>query len=213
MSAHPIGVPAPPDLCACSIHILSAGAILHRIHDGRFGACQFNPGLGHSRFAPFEIAGTKVPTAYGATSLECAVFETIFHDIDASAAFKSVRWSALEPLRYSQVRVNRDIRLASLFSADLMKLGLERSQLIDTHRSSYDATQRWSSAIHGSAGAPDGMIWMSRRYDQEMALILFGDRVVSADLEPVQTVSVTNDAATLQVISDQARRAGIVITR
>ncbi len=63
MSAPPFGVPAPPYPCAYNSHVLAAGTILHRIHDARFGACEFNPGLGHSRFAPFEVDGAKVPTA------------------------------------------------------------------------------------------------------------------------------------------------------
>ncbi len=207
------GVPPPPDALLCNTHVLPAGTILHRIHDARFGGRTFNPGLGHSRFAPFAVAGAQVPTAYCATSLECAAFETIFHDIDASAEFKSVRWSALVPLRYSRLRLARDIRLASLFSADLMKLGLERNQIIDTPKSTYAATQAWSPAIHAAANAPEGIVWVSRRYDQEKSLMLFGDRVSGSAFEHLGSVGVTTDAATLKCVVDLAARAGIVITR
>lgn len=216
MISRPLGagiVPAPPVPLECNSHELAAGTVLHRIHDGRFGPCEFNPGLGHSRFAPFEIVGAAIPTAYGATSLECAAFETIFHDIDPAAAFKSIRWSMLVPLRYSTIQLTRAVILAPLFSADLMKLGLERSQLIDTPRSTYKQTQAWSPAIHGSAARPEGIVWVSRRYDQERALILFGDRISGSDLEPISSVGVTTDAPTLKAISNLARRAGIVIAR
>jgi RES domain len=209
---HP-AVPLPPSPLECHIFTLPQGTLLHRIHDGKLGAAEFNPGFGASRFAPFEIAGTKVPTAYAAISLECAVFETIFHDVDAAAPFKSLRWSALEPLLYSTIETVRELRLASLFSADLMKWGLERAQLIDTPKSTYVQTRGWSPAIHASAASPDGMVWTSRKFDQETALLLFGDRVTDVDLNPVTSVKVASDAVSLQVIVDLARRAGVVITR
>lgn len=206
-------VPAPPADLECSGFLLAAGTRLHRIHDDLFAPCVFNPGYGHSRFAPFEVGGVKIPTAYAATNLECAVYETIFHDIDATAPIKSVRWSALQPLRYSIVELKREVSLAALFSADLLKLGLERGQLIDTPKSTYPATQAWSPAIHGSPGAHDGMIWVSRKFDLEKAMMLFGDRIKAADWEVVESTWVTRDPETLRTVEELANRSGILIAR
>ena len=208
-----VRVPAPPPSLECNIFTFPAGTIIHRVHDERFGAADFNPGLGHSRFAPFAIGGTKVPTAYGATSLECAVFETIFHEIAAAASFKSVRWSAIEPLMYSTLELVRELRLAPLFFADLMKLGLERNQLIDTPKSTYVATHAWSPAIHAAPQSPEGIVWVSRRFDEEKALMLFGSRVSAIDLEPIASVKIIAHAPSLKVVADLAERAGIVIVR
>lgn len=211
--ASPIVVPAPPANPDCNLFTLKKGSVIHRIHDQRFGAEQFNPGFGNSRFAPFEIAGDAVPTAYAATSLDCAVFETIFHDIDPTEPFKSVLWSQLEILVYSTLELTRDVDIAKLFSADLMKWGVERTQLIDTPRSTYPQTRAWSPAIHGDTSGPHGMIWTSKKYDEDKALILFGDRVATSDLVRRRSVSVTADPTTLRVIFDQANRAGIDIIR
>jgi hypothetical protein len=192
---------------------LSKGSLVHRIHDERFSSRSFNPGFGASRFAPFESGGAKVPTAYAATSLPCAIFETIFHDVEAGAAFKSVSWSALEMLRHSTLELTRDLRLAQLFSADLMRWGVERSQLIDTPKSAYSATRAWSPPIHDSPQAPDGLVWISRKFDEEKALMLFGTRVQDADLRSVGSAEVTTDRACLGAIMDLASRAGIIIAR
>lgn len=206
-------VPSPPAALDCNVHGLAPDTVLHRIHDQRFGATAFNPGFGSSRFAPLDSGGTQVPTAYAATSLECAMYESIFHEIEPGAAFKSIRWSALVPIKYSQVKLNRELRLAQLFSADLMKWGLERSQLIDTPKSTYPDTRAWSAAIHASDPKLDGMVWTSRKFDQEKALVLFGDRVGAGDLTEVSSVRITSDAAVLRVVHALARRSDILIAR
>lgn len=206
-------VPPPPDPLECGRHELAKGAVVHRIHDARFAAEAFNPGFGLSRFAPFEVAGKKVATAYAATSLECAIFETIFHDVESNAAFKTVSTSTLAPLVYSTLQLTRTVRLAPFFSVDLMKWNIERNQLIDTPRSTYGETRLWSPAAHESAQAPDGMIWVSRRYDQEQAFMLFGSRVAEADWNPLTSVKVSTDATCMTAIQTLAQRAGILLAR
>lgn len=213
MSVPAMTVPPPPAYLDCNLSVLPAGAVIHRIHDQQFGATDFNPGKGSSRFAPFAIGGASVPTAYAATSFECAAFETIFHDIEPAASFKSVFWSAIEVLIYSQLRLARDVRLASLFSADLHKFGIERTNLIDTPKTAYPQTRAWSAAIHEAKAAPEGMIWTSKRYDEERAMMLFGSRIEVHDLSPVRSVQVATDAGCLATLQSLSRRTGIDIIR
>lgn len=190
---------------------VEAGTLLHRIHDRKYDATQFNPGYGNSRFAPFKIDGAFVPTAYAATSLECAAFETIFHDLEAAATFKVVAYSQLEKLQYSTFALRKTLYLSSLFSADLMKFGLERGQVIDTPRSGYPITRLWSEAVHQADPDTGGMVWVSRRYDQERALIMFGDRIPPDLLEEAASVPIVDDASTLARIFELGQRAGIEI--
>jgi len=206
-------VPDPPDSLQCAIFNLPKGTILHRIHDRRFAGNSFNPGLGESRFAPFTIGGATVPTAYAASSLECAIFESIFHDIDPTAAFKSVPFSKIEPLDYSMIELERDVPLASLFVPDLMSWRVSRSQLIDTPRSLYPRTRLWSARIYEAPQGPHGMVWTSRAFDQERAMILFGTRVASPDIKIVSTVRVTADANCYRTVQWQSARANILIAR
>lgn len=206
-------VPAPPDPIDCAMFTLEAGTIVHRIHDQDFAAAAFNPGFGESRFAPFEVAGVKIPTQYAGTTLACAIFESIFHDIEPSAPIKSVGWSVIDRLHYSTIALTRDLKLARLFAANLSKWGLARTDLIDTPKSTYDQTRLWSPALHQCPRQPEGMIWVSRRYDEEKAMILFGDRVDAADLAPQSTVKVTSDIACMNTLVSLAEDAGIDIIR
>lgn len=191
---------------------LDAGTLLHRIHDSRFAATAFNPGFGNSRFAPVKVADALVPTAYAATSLECAAFETIFHDLDAGAALKIVPLSRLGTLHYSTFELRRPLRLASLYSADLMRFGVERQHVIDTPPSTYSITRLWSPAAYQSSLTAQGMIWVSRKYDQERALMLFGDRVTPDAIMPAASARIVDDARTLETLFELGQRAGINIT-
>lgn len=204
--------PPPSDKLKFHLVTLDSGTLLHRIHDSRFAATEFNPGFGNSRFAPFAIATVPIPTAYAATSLECAAFETIFHDLDACSPFKVVPVAQLEGLHYSTFELGRALKLASLYSADLMKFGLERRQVVDTPPSSYATTRLWSAAVHQSTSVADGLVWVSRRYDQERALIMFGDRVLAEAIIPVSSTRIMDDAKALETLFELAQRAGIDIS-
>lgn len=86
--------PEPPSpFPGINTHTIAKGAILHRTHAVGFRPAEFNPCQGQpTRFAPFEdAAGRCVPTLYAATSREAASFESIFHDIEPNAPFKTVR--------------------------------------------------------------------------------------------------------------------------
>lgn len=214
MSASPLpDVPDPPDSLQCAIFNLPRGTALHRIHDRRFAGNTFNPGLGNSRFAPFSVGGASVPTSYAASSLECAIFESIFHDIEPNATFKSVPFSKIELLDYSILELDRDLPLASLFVPDLMSWSIARNQLIDTPRSLYARTRLWSVPIHEASQRPHGMVWTSRAFDQEKAMILFGTRVTSQDIKVVSTVKVTTDERCYRTVQQQSARANILIAR
>lgn len=208
-------VPTPPSPLKCNLLPLSAGAIVHRIHDKGLRAEQFNPGIkGNSRFAPIKtINGSAIPTAYAATTFACAVFETIFHDIDPDAPFKSVPWTTIEKLSYSTIEFGRDVQLCKMFSADLMRWNCARTQLIDTPPSAYPQTRCWSAAIHESEGAVDGMVWTSRKFDEEKAMMLFGTRLTPSDLIVKSSVTIASDANALSELHLLAKRSGILISR
>lgn len=207
-------VPDPPPKLECNFHPIPAGLVIHRIHDQRFAADEFNPGFGKSRFAPLEATdGRTVPTAYGATSLECAIHETIFHDIGGPAEFKSVSWTEIDRLSYSTLCTRTEMNLVALFAADLLKWGIERRNLIDTPRRTYGRTRRWAEAIHAQAPEAAGLVWVSRRYDQAYGLMLFGDRIGQDGLEPRSSTRLTADPGSLQCLHNLARRSGILIAR
>lgn len=84
--------PAPPEVLQLTLAELAPGQVLHRIHQNIYNADQFNPGvLGNARFSPIRNAlGEAIPTLYAGTTFDCAVMETVFHDVPHSAGNASV---------------------------------------------------------------------------------------------------------------------------
>ena len=192
--------PEPPSpFPAINHHSLEAGTVLHRTHARAYRPAEFNPCQGQpTRFAPFnDPASQCVPTLYAATTREAAAFKSIFHDIEANAAFKTVRLDVITARSVSQIAPKRDLCLAALFTPDLKAWGLQRSDLIDTPKSAYQHTALWAQAIHRTHRDIDGLIWTSRQCDPERCVILFGDRIAETDFEVLQRQEVAADAALL----------------
>lgn len=208
-------LPRPPaSLPDVRVETLPAGRILHRNHDRAFAASAFNPGKGQpSRFAPFTAATTRltVPTLYAATSREAAVHETLFHDIEATEPMKVIRRAVIDTRVASTVSPRRDLCLATLFTPDLMRWGLTRDQMIDTPKTAYADTVLWAQALHTADQTLDGLVWTSRRCDPDLCLVLFGDRLASADLAVIASSAVAGDAALAAELRGFADRAGITI--
>lgn len=205
-------VPPPPAGLTCFAYEIAAGTELVRMHDAVRAGTVFDPGFGRSRFAPInDVHGTSVPTAYAATTFDCAAFEYVFHDIDPAAAFKTVAFSALDRIGVSVLSPTRTLRLAAFFEIDLNKFGLTRGHLIDTPPGTYEDTATWAAAVHASADRFDGMVWTSRKCDPDLAMVLFGDRVLAGDLDLVSTGRLTYSAEHLGRLHELGGRAGIRI--
>jgi hypothetical protein len=193
--------------------ILTAGTPLHRTHSRSLRPAQFNPGFGApTRFAPFEaVPGVTVPTLYGGTTREAAVYESIFHDIESSAPFKTVSLHKVTERSVSCIAPLRDLRLASLFAPDLKRWSLARTDLIETPKSTYSQTVAWAQAIHRADRMIEGLMWTSRQCDPERCVVLFGDRVAETDFDVVERLEVNANAALLLDIRTYGARGGIVL--
>jgi len=207
-----ISVPAPPPGLECNVLVLPAGTELYRIHSRDRRAHEFNPGFGSSRFAPFTSAGIQVPTMYTATSFGCAAYESVFHDIDPAARFKTIPMSKVEELAGSRIEIDRDLKLARLFEPDLNTWGMTRQSLIDTPPSSYPSTRAWAQAIHDADSTLDGMIWTSRRFDEEKCLILFGTRVDESSVDVLSSDDFADTPDLLDRLVEPGRLSKIVLT-
>lgn len=181
-------VPAPPvDLASLSpkTETWPTGTVLYRGHEsGPFGR-RFNPHFGGPRrFSFFQDKTHKnVPVLYAGKTIDVAIAETLFHDlpIDVGATLLAVTY---EKVSYSRIVSTRALRLAALHSGGLRRLGLENKQLIDTDAIEYEDTVKWAKALHSRDDLNlDGLTWMSRQFNSEVAVVLFGDRVSVGDLE------------------------------
>lgn len=212
MSASAVS-PPPSPFPDINTQTITKGTVLHRTHSAGFRSAQFNPCMGQpTRFAPFnDAAGACVPTLYAATSREAAAFESIFHDIEPAAAFKTVRLDVVETRSVSRIAPKRDLLLAGLFTPDLKAWGLRRGELIDTPKSTYGQTVLWAQAIHRARPDIDGLIWTSRQCDPDRCVILFEDRIRETDLDTLDCIAVGADAGLLLEIRAFGQRAGITI--
>lgn len=206
-----ISVPPSP-FPASNSNEIKAGTRFHRVHDQRFGSCSFNPGKGRpSRFAPLFLDSDPIPTQYLATDYECAVHETIFHDVPIDELNKTVGIDNIKPLVHSVIELKRDLVLVPLFAPDLAKWGVSRADLIDTTAADYHITAQWALTIHQSRPDVDGLIWTSKRCDPQQAIILFGDRVVETDLHGISNVPIYSDVGEMRQVAMFAARVDIAL--
>jgi len=119
-----------------------------------------------------------IPTLYAGTTLDCALMETVFHDVPYAAGPKMLaKTKHVAGRSHSSLRLRVDLTLVDLSSICLHRLGISRSGLIDTDASCYDESRDWALALHEQFPAAQGLKWTSRQDDTAMALVLFGDRV------------------------------------
>ncbi|MDX8503240.1 RES family NAD+ phosphorylase [Mesorhizobium sp. VK4C] len=205
--------PPPSSFPSINTQNVTKGTVLHRTHGSSFRPAQFNPCMGQpTRFAPFQdSAGACVPTLYAATSREAAAFESIFHDIEPTAVFKTVRLDVIESRSVSRIAPKRDLLLAGLFAPDLKVWGISRGDLIETPKSTYGQTVLWAQAIHGARADVDGLLWTSPQCDPDRCVILFEDRVSEGDFQVHDSIEVGADADLLLEIRAFGLRAGITI--
>jgi len=177
---------APPPVLHLSTIAWPRKAILHRVHQDAYGAVQFNPGIdGNARFSPIRnAAGQPIPTLYGGSSFACAAMESVFHDVPFAPGYKFYDKRKLQGQLHSQCAAGADLLLADLGSRALRKLGVQRSQLIDTEKDQYPVTRLWAEAIHAGFPQVQGLCWTSRQDDSARAVVLFGDRIGAALLRP-----------------------------
>src|SRR5690554_4281560 len=82
--------PVPSDTLHATFTSLAQGEVLHRVHQSKYQADQFNPGAhGNARFSPIQDEhGKPIPTLCGGTTMACALMEWIFHDFPPISDFK-----------------------------------------------------------------------------------------------------------------------------
>lgn len=188
------------------------GERIVRCHDSRFGATELNPGFGRGRFHPFRAAaGETVPTLYGASSLNGALSETVFHDVPIRGPFRAILRPGLKPMLVSTVVALRELRLAQLHGFGLRRLGISRADLIESGPGHYGETVRWAQALHACDERIDGLVWVSRQYDTAFALVLFGDRVARKDLGVSEPPLPIYSGAGFDGVQEAAEQAGITV--
>ncbi len=206
--------PVPPVALHVTLTELTTRQVLHRVHQEQYRADQFNPGVrGNARFSPIQNdQGQPIPTLYAGTTMDCALMETVFHDVPHTAGFKTFDKGKLTDQVHSTVEVTQPLKVVDLASVPLRKLGVTRKQLIDTEKDQYPATRKWAEALHSQFPEAQGLSWVSRQDDSARAVVLFGDRIADDALEPQgASRSLVDDGTAYDAVLDLADRIGVAI--
>jgi RES domain-containing protein len=177
------------------------GRTVFRVHRSIYRADQFNDSRkGDARFSPLIDATRNevIPTLYAGTTFDCALMETVFHDVPYQAGLKTVsKAKHIEGVLSTAISLTDDLCLVDLSSVALHKLGVAPSNLTQTEAAYYPASREWALALYEQNPTAQGLIWTSRRDDHAQAVLLFGDRVGSGLFHVAE---VLNLAARLEVL-------------
>lgn len=201
-------VPAPKAHLAVNFTLWAAGKPIYRIHSSQFSATQFNPGLGNARFSPMR---NGVSTLYGGVSCGVAIMETLFHDLPVDSAGLPFDCARLKGKVFSIITPDVDLNLVDLNPKTLRKMGVKRSELLDSLPDQYPYTQEYSLAIYSAYPEAHGLQWSSRQHG-DTALMLFGDRITSDEFSvALESESLLDSATILNTIGIEAKQLGIIL--
>lgn len=191
----------PSQLLDPNIYVLAKDTKVHRVHDRNYVGNSFNPSdQKQSRFSPiWDSEGRVIPVLYATNSIEVAICETLFHDIQPHLEVKNVEYSDIAIINHTVLKVTKDIQLAMLRNSDLKKWNIGRDELIHSTPDQYDRTAKWAEAINRQFPLVDGLIWTSNQCDPDDAYMFFGNRV-SANI--FDTLEVRNGLTDVSLVND-----------
>ncbi|MCY0389708.1 RES domain-containing protein [Robbsia sp. Bb-Pol-6] len=140
-------------------------------------ATTFSQGWGDTRFAPIEADdGSAIPTYYAASAAECAMLESVLHDIplDPPGQFDIDR---LQSYRIATLSFSGALECVSFHTPHLPALRISRSQLIDSLPAHYARTRAWARAAYRQRPTAQAIAYGSRRHDAHRCVMLFGQRL------------------------------------
>lgn len=139
----------------------------HRVHWSTWGYDEPNPGHGDTRFAPFEgPSGRRIPTMYMAESVEAALLESVFHDVDENS--HRVYESSLRGRLLASVTNPKTLLLADLTDDILDRESIPRASVSSSPAEHYPCTRKLARHIYGTTidgEPPMGIIWDSRQVE------------------------------------------------
>lgn len=142
-------------------------------------ALSFAEGWGDTRFAPITLPnGETAHTYYAASTFDCAIMESVFHDVPLAPA-GAFDVDRLEHYRIARIRVAEALQCVSFHSPYLPQLKLTRAQLIDSQSAAYVQTRRWAQAAIEQRVSAQAIAYGSRRHDAGRCVMLIRQRLAN----------------------------------
>ncbi len=137
----------------------------------------FSEGWGATRFAPLRQAdGTPVHTYYVASTIECAIMESLLHDVPLQPA-GTFELDRLKHFYIVRLQIPYDLKFVSFHTPYLPKMSISRADLIDSPPTDYQRTREWAQAAYLQRRTAQAIGYGSRRHDAARCLMLFGPRL------------------------------------
>ena len=149
-------------------------------HFGRTGDCRFDD--------PQANVGKRFGTCYLGFNLTVAFAESVLHNLEPNAEGFSVPTTEVSSrfaLRFKASRKGAMLKLAKLYGTALLRLG-GNGELSGTP--DYTLPQVWAAALVAHPEKIDGLIYMSRRVNDSLAVVLF-------QREPAKPLAIRIDQA------------------
>jgi hypothetical protein len=155
---------------------LPAGTPLWRVSRDPVGTSFSSSTRRSNRFSPlFGPGGSVIPTWYGATSDEGAIFESVFHDIRPTHKHRRVEANQYTDRILVEVTTVRPLRLVDLTTVGLHAIGRSREELIDSTPRRHGETQADAIRLRAAAPDADGFMWVSRANEATKSVVLYED--------------------------------------
>lgn len=186
---------------------------LFRVHDERFSGTAFNPCMGKAtRFTHLsDEGGNCIPTAYAATTLDGAAYETVFRGTPNK--YQSTPRQMLDDRTVSSLSLVTDLILVPLFTPELRKWEIEAEEFFKSTNTAYVTCRALCFRVWRDNPTAQGIIWSSVQDSGAQAMLLFGDRVEQSALTLISSKNVRTDHTALDALEDAGSRAGWTITK
>lgn len=166
------------------------------------------------RFSPLrDGSGAIIPSWYGATSREAALYESVFHDIRPSHRVRRIFPNQYLDRVLAPVQTARPLTLVDLTTTGLHAIGISRSALIDSTPHRYGFTQDVARRLVLAAPDADGFVWAARGYDTAQAVVLYAAAARSPMIEPHPSLTplLLGIGSGLQLLRELATAARITV--
>ncbi len=203
----------PTTATVSKLHVFQEGTYLYRVHDERFDGNSFNPCSGDAtRFTHLHDGnGDCVATSHAATTLEGAAFETLFRGIPDK--YQAVPRQLLDDRVISIVHSKRPLKLVPLFTPELKAWDLDQAEIFAPHTDVYAFCRDLAFRCWRDNPSADGLIWSSVQDSGAQAMLLFGDRLRSTELDVVSSRCVRTDPTALDDLESAGSRGGWFVSK
>lgn len=174
-------------------------------------AYTFSQGWGSTRFAPINLPdGSPAHTYYVASTISAAITESVLHDIPLDPP-GNLSVASLADFHLVELELAAPFDYVSFHSPFLPKLGLTRTELIESLPTLYGQTRPWAQAAIAQRPEAQAIGYGSRLHDASRCLMLVRQRLPDPPFIVVSERSLAVDPLRRKVL-DLVRSLGIAET-